>query len=75
MALTHRRRWDRGEDDWHFHPECPDWPPINYKERADQPPQEELCLQCQALRRKEKHNPDPRSVTVPLSPCSNRAQN
>jgi len=62
MALKHRRRWDRGDNDWHFHPECSDWPSVNYNERTDQPAEEELCQQCLALWSREKYYPYPRSA-------------
>jgi hypothetical protein len=48
MATQFRKRFGKlGQ--WHFHPECLDWPLAEYLERTDLPSQEFLCVECVRL--------------------------
>lgn len=48
MPDEYRKRAGRFEE-WHFHPDCPDWPRADYIHETQIPRPEELCLQCIGL--------------------------
>ena len=52
MPVKYRRSIDR-LDEWHFHPECPDWPEVNYLEQSEPPDPEDICEECLELEDKE----------------------
>jgi len=52
MPVKYRRSIDR-LDEWHFHPECPDWPEVNYLEQSEPPDPEDICEECLELEKQE----------------------
>ena len=46
---VYRRRKDSPDVAWHFNPQCPNWPEIDYIESRSVRP-EHLCLQCRILK-------------------------
>jgi|GEM_PF-3481902 hypothetical protein len=56
-SLTaYRKRIGRFEE-WHFQPDCPDWPHANYIEQRTMPVATELCIDCIELY--NRSSPDP----------------
>ena len=53
MADNFRKRFGSLQD-WHFHPDCPDWPQAEYTEQVDRLPTEEaVCIECVRLQSNE----------------------
>jgi hypothetical protein len=48
MPGKYRRHIDR-LDEWHFYPDCPGWPEVNYLEQSEPPDPEDLCPTCVEL--------------------------
>jgi hypothetical protein len=51
-----RKRSGRFEE-WHFQPDCPDWPAANYIEQITLPPATDICIECVELH--NSGSPDP----------------
>ena len=51
-----RKRIGRFEE-WHFQPDCPDWPLANYIAQRTLPPATEICMVCIQLH--NSGSPDP----------------
>ena len=52
MADNFRKRFGSLQD-WHFHPDCPDWPQAEYTKQTDHPPENEVCVECVRLQSNE----------------------
>jgi hypothetical protein len=49
MAIRYRKHKQRIEGEWHFHPDCLDWPEYRCIEKAIPPFDESLCSACVRL--------------------------
>jgi hypothetical protein len=57
---TYRKRFGSLKD-WHFHPDCPDWPEGDYLEQKQAPPSGDYCQQCLDLQKRRNREPKPQA--------------